>query len=143
MTAFVKTINMNMIINVARALPSVQHIQKRHLSKANQKYIDLMNQNIHDRDFAFWSGFIMSSIVPYSIFVGSFASICTENRMLKTIDYMNQMVFNKQDEFAKQKFHTRYFVAYNGANGMFFGSIFFTMLGITSCVVGLKGVGFW
>ena len=137
MMSFTKTMNM------ARMLPSVQTIQKRQLSKANKTYIERMGQNIHDREFAFWSGFVISSIVPYSLFIGSLASVYTETRMLKMIDGMNQMVSNKQDDFAKQSFHTRYFLAHNGANGMFYGSIFFTMLGITSCVVGLKGVGFW
>ena len=121
----------------------MQTIQKRQLSKANKTYIERMGQNIHDREFAFWSGFVISSIVPYSLFIGSLASVYTETRMLKMIDGMNQMVSNKQDDFAKQSFHTRYFLAHNGANGMFYGSIIFTMLGITSCVVGLKGVGFW
>ena len=143
MMTMTKTMGLTKTMSMARMLPSVQYIQKRQLSKANKTYIERMGQNIHDRDFAFWSGFVISSIVPYSLFIGSLSSIYTETRMLKLTDSINQMVSNKQDEFAKQSFHTRYFVAYNGANGMFFGSIFFTMLGITSCVVGLKGVGFW
>jgi len=127
------------IINIRRALPLVQ---QRHLSNANKTYIDRMGQSIHDKDLAFITGFIISSIVPYSIFIGSLSSVYTETRMLKTIDHMNTMVFDKQNDFVKQKFHTRYFLAHNGANGMFFGAIFFTMIGITTWAVDLKGAGF-
>ena len=131
------------LVKVLPALTSVTLYQKRYISKVNKNYIERMDQSKHDKEFAFWSGFIISSIVPYSIFIGSISSIYTERHMLNTIDHMNQMVFLKQDAFVKQPFHQRYFLAHNGANGMFFGSLFFTMLGITSCVVGLKGVGFW
>ncbi len=112
--------------------------QKRYISKVNKIYIEHLGQSVHDKEFAFWSGFIVSSFVPYSIFIGSLSSLYTERHMLKTIGQID-----KQDIFVKQPFHQHYFLAHNGANGMFFGSIFFTMLGITSCVVGLKGVGFW
>jgi|688.fasta_scaffold29020_6 hypothetical protein len=128
------------LVKILPALTSVTLYQKRYISKVNKIYIERIGQSKHDKEFAFWSGFIISSIVPYSIFIGSISSIYTERHMLKTID---QMVFLKQADFVKQSFHQRYFLAHNGANGMFFGSLFFTMLGITSCVVGLKGVGFW
>jgi hypothetical protein len=45
---------------------NISFIQKRNLSEVNQKYIDLMKQNKHDKELAFWGGFIVSSIImPY------------------------------------------------------------------------------
>lgn len=131
------------MFTLVKVLPAVTLYKTRYLSKANKTYIERMGQNMYDKDLAFMTGFIVSSIVPYSIFIGSISSLYTERSMLKTIKHMDHMIFDKQDDFAKQTFHKRYFLAHNGANGMFLGSIFFTMLGITSCVVGLKGVGFW
>ena len=101
---------------VLPALTPVTLYQKRYIRKVTTTYIKCMGQNKHD----------------------------TERHMLKTSEHMNQMEFAKQDEFAKQPFHERYFLAYE-EKGMFMGgSLFFTMLGITSCMAGLlKGVGFW
>lgn len=104
--SFTKIVYVKPITIITTTIP---FMQKRHLSKANKEYIDRMNQNKHDKDLAFMTGFIISSIVPYSIFIGSLSSVYTETRMLKMIAHMNTMVFDKQDNFAKEPFHTRYF----------------------------------
>jgi hypothetical protein len=115
-------------------------IQKRNLSEVNQKYIDLMEQNKHDKELAFWGGFIVSSIImPYGGCIGILSSLYTESIMLKNIKEMerltrlhkmNEIHLDKINVFVKQPSHKYYFVSHNVGYGMFYGSLFFTFISV-------------
>lgn len=115
-------------------------IQKRNFSEVNKKYIDLMEQNIDDKNLAFWGGFIASSIImPYGGCIGILSSLYTESVMLKNINEierltrlhkMNEIPLDKINVFVNQPSHKYYFVSHNVGNGMFYGSLFFTFISV-------------
>ena len=116
-------------------------IQKRNFSEVNKKYIDLMEQNIDEKKLAFWGGFIASSIImPYGGCIGILSSLYTESVMLKNINEierltrlhkMNEIPLDKINVFVNQPLHKYYFVSHNVGNGMFYGSLFFTLISIS------------
>ena len=116
-------------------------IQKRNFSEVNKKYIDLMEQNIDDKNLAFWGGFIASSIImPYGGCIGILSSLYTESVMLKNVKEMerltrlhkmNEIPLDKINVFVNQPSHKYYFVSHNVGNGMFYGSLFFTFISIS------------
>ena len=118
-------------------------IQKRNISEVNTKYIDLMEQNIDEKKLAFWGGFIASSIImPYSGCIGLISSLYTESVMLKNINEMerlnrlhkmNEIPLDKINVFVNQPLHKYYFVSHNVGNGMFCGSLFFTIIRVAFC----------
>lgn len=115
-------------------------IQKRNFSEVNKKYIDLMEQNKHDKELAFWGGFIASSIImPYGGCIGILSSFYTESVMLKNVKEMesltrlhkmNEIPLDKINVFVNQPSHKYYFVSHNVGNGLFCGSLFFTFISV-------------
>jgi hypothetical protein len=114
-------------------------VQKKHLSNLNEKYIKLFGQNIDEKNLAFWTGFIVSSVVPLNFIISGITHLHTEHHMLKNIEKIQHLPLNLQQPFAKESIHKNYFLFHNGANGMFFGSLFYTVLGVSMFgIVGLR-----
>ena len=117
--------------------PSSVLIQKRHISRINQKYIESFGQNIDEKNLAFWSGFLISGVVPLNFIVSYFTHLHTEHHMLKNIEKIKHLPLNEKQVFTRQIAHKHYFLLHNGANGMFIGSLFNTVIRISAIGAGL------
>ena len=150
-SCFPLQLKLNMVRVSVNTNTNISFIQKRNLSEVNKKYIDLMEQNIHDKDLAFWGGFIASSILmPIGGCIGILSSLYTESVMLKNINEierlnrlhkMNEIPLDKINVFVNQPSHKYYFVSHNVGNGMFYGSLFITMLTVATFFGFAKGTG--
>ena len=140
-SCFPLQLKLNMVRVSVNTNTNTLFIQKRNFSEVNKKYIDLMEQNIDDKNLAFWGGFIASSIImPYGGCIGILSSLYTESVMLKNVKEMerltrlhkmNEIPLDKINVFVNQPSHKYYFVSHNVGNGMFYGSLFFTFISIS------------